>query len=122
MLSFRFSHFPFFASATPAHNWLGLREWLMLTGIWNYWRVDHCSLSSSASRAEPRALPCTRRTNLNYHLSTDIVGNILLAFRAKSTHEIDDNGDQQNQANTAAADERTSKVEPAGAEQKKKNK
>ena len=51
-----------------------------------------------------------------------IAGDILLAFRAESAHEIDDEGDQQNQANTTAADERTAKVKPATAEQEKKNK
>jgi hypothetical protein len=44
-----------------------------------------------------------------------------LALRAKSAHEIDDNDDQQNQADTAAADERTSKVKSATTHQQKKN-
>jgi hypothetical protein len=47
---------------------------------------------------------------------------ILLAFRAESAREIDDKAYQQNQANPAAADSRTSKIKPAAAEQKKKNK
>lgn len=52
----------------------------------------------------------------------DMVGNILLGSRAESAHEIDDKAYHQNQANPAAADDRTSKVKPAAAEQKKKNK
>jgi hypothetical protein len=49
------------------------------------------------------------------------LGYILLAFRAESAHEIDDKAYHQNQANPAAADDRTSKVKPAAAEQQKKN-
>jgi hypothetical protein len=45
----------------------------------------------------------------------------LLALRAESPHEIDDQGDNQNQAKAAAPNERTSKVKPAATEQEKKN-
>ena len=45
----------------------------------------------------------------------------LLAFRAESAREIDDQAYQQKQANPSAADDGTSKVKPAAAEQKKKN-
>jgi hypothetical protein len=47
-----------------------------------------------------------------------MTGDILLTFRAESAHEKDDKAYQQNQANPAAADGRTSKVKPAAAEQK----
>jgi hypothetical protein len=50
-----------------------------------------------------------------------LAGNIPLAFRAESAHEIDDKGYQQDQANAAAADEGTSKVKPAATEQEEKN-
>ena len=49
-----------------------------------------------------------------------LAGNIPLAFCAESAHEIDDKGDQQDQANAAAADERTSEIKPGAAEQEKK--
>jgi hypothetical protein len=45
-----------------------------------------------------------------------------LVFRAESTHEIDDKAYHQNQANPTAADDRTSKVKSAAAEEKQKNK
>ena len=47
---------------------------------------------------------------------------IVLTSRPESTHEIDDKADHQNQANPAAADDWTTKVKPAAAEQQKKNK
>jgi hypothetical protein len=50
-----------------------------------------------------------------------LVGDILLGSRAESAHEIDDEAYHQNQANPAATDDRTSEIEPAAAEQKKKN-
>jgi hypothetical protein len=50
-----------------------------------------------------------------------MVGDILSVSRAESAQGIDDKAYHQNQANTAAADGRTSKVKPAAAEQKKKN-
>jgi hypothetical protein len=44
------------------------------------------------------------------------------AFRgAESAHEKDDKAYQQNQAKPAAADDGTTKVKPAAAEQKQKN-
>jgi len=46
---------------------------------------------------------------------------MLLVSRAESTHEIDDQGYHQNEANPAATDDRTSKVKPAAAEQQEKN-
>ena len=47
---------------------------------------------------------------------------LMLAFRtAESAREIDDEAYQQDQANSAAADDGTAKVKPAAAEQKKKN-
>jgi hypothetical protein len=49
------------------------------------------------------------------------LGDIPLAFGTKSAHEIDDKANHQKQANPAAADDRTSKVKPAAAEQQKKN-
>jgi len=45
----------------------------------------------------------------------------LWAFRAESAHEINDQADRQNQAETAAADDGTTKVKSAAAEQEKKN-
>jgi hypothetical protein len=39
-------------------------------------------------------------------------------FRAKSTHAIDDQADHQNQAKSAAANDRSTKVKPTAAEQK----
>jgi hypothetical protein len=45
----------------------------------------------------------------------------LLAFRAESAHQIDNKAYDKKQANRAAADDRTSKVKSATAEQKKKN-
>ena len=51
-----------------------------------------------------------------------LAGDIPLAFRAESAHQIDDKAYGQNQANPAAAEDRTSKVKPAAAEQQKKNK
>jgi hypothetical protein len=51
-----------------------------------------------------------------------VLQNILSAFRtAKSTRQINDKAYQQNQAKTAAANGRTSKIKPAAAEQEKKN-
>jgi hypothetical protein len=44
---------------------------------------------------------------------------ILSAFRAVSAHAIDDKTNQQNQANPSAADEGTSDIKDAAAEQKK---
>ena len=41
--------------------------------------------------------------------------------RAESAHEIDNNADQQNQAQPAAADGRTTKVKPAATEQQKQH-
>lgn len=49
------------------------------------------------------------------------MGDILLVSRAESAHDIDDKADHQNQANTAAADDRTAKIKSAAAEQKQKN-
>ncbi|MGD0207997.1 MAG: hypothetical protein ABSC89_10365 [Verrucomicrobiota bacterium] len=46
---------------------------------------------------------------------------ILWAFRAESAHEIDNKAYRQKQANPAAADDGTSKVKPAAAEQEKQN-
>jgi DNA-binding transcriptional regulator of glucitol operon len=44
------------------------------------------------------------------------------AFRgAESAHEIDDKAYQQNQADPAAANDGTTKVKPAAAEQEKQN-
>ena len=43
-----------------------------------------------------------------------------LASRAKSAHQIDDKAYHQNEADSAATDGRTAKVEAAAAEQKKK--
>jgi hypothetical protein len=58
----------------------------------------------------------TRRLGENQRLDN------LLAFRAaKSAHEIDDEADQQNQAKPAAADNGTSKVKSAAAEQEKQD-
>jgi hypothetical protein len=51
-----------------------------------------------------------------------MMGDVRLGSRAESAHDIDDKAYHQNQANPTAADERTSKVEPAAAEQKKENK
>lgn len=46
----------------------------------------------------------------------------LLTFRAaKSTHEIDDEADQQNHAESAAADDGTAKVKSAAAEQEQQD-
>jgi hypothetical protein len=45
------------------------------------------------------------------------VASSLLAFRAESAREIDHKGNQQNQANPTAADDRTTKVKPATTEQ-----
>jgi hypothetical protein len=46
----------------------------------------------------------------------------LLAFRAaKSAREIDDEADQQNQAQPAAADDRTTKVKSTAAKQEKQD-
>jgi hypothetical protein len=42
---------------------------------------------------------------------------ILLAFRAESAHEKDDKAYQQNQANSTATDDGTTKVKPAATEQ-----
>jgi hypothetical protein len=46
---------------------------------------------------------------------------ILLTFCAESAHGIDDKAYHQNQPKPSAADDGTSKVKPAAAEQKKKN-
>ena len=48
--------------------------------------------------------------------------DIALSFRPESTYEVDDKANQQNQANTTAADDWTAKVKPATAEQKKQHK
>ena len=53
--------------------------------------------------------------------ATDRGRAILWAFRAESAHEIDDKAYRQKQANPAAADDGTSKVKPAAAEQEKQN-
>jgi hypothetical protein len=50
-----------------------------------------------------------------------LAGDIQLASRAKSAHEIDDKAYHQDQAEPAATDDRTSKVKPATTEQQKKN-
>jgi hypothetical protein len=46
---------------------------------------------------------------------------ILWASRAESAQEIDDKANHQNQSNPSAADDGTTKVKPAAAEQEKKN-
>ena len=46
-----------------------------------------------------------------------VFGPILSDFRAKSAKDIDDETDQQNQANSAAADEGAAKIKPAAAKQ-----
>jgi len=46
---------------------------------------------------------------------------MLLGSRTKSAHQKDDKADQQNQAEPAAADDRTSKVKTAAAEQNKQD-
>ena len=45
----------------------------------------------------------------------------LWAFRAESAQEIDDKAYRQNQAKPAAADDGTSKIKPAAAEQEKQD-
>ena len=42
-------------------------------------------------------------------------------FRSKSAREIDDQAYQQNQPKPAAADDRTTKIKPAAAEQEQHN-
>jgi hypothetical protein len=49
------------------------------------------------------------------------IGNILSLFRAESAKAINDQAYNQNQANSAAAEDRPSKIKPAPAEQKNKN-
>jgi hypothetical protein len=44
-----------------------------------------------------------------------------LVLRAKSTHQIDNNADEENQADAAAAECRASDVEAAAAEQEKQD-
>jgi hypothetical protein len=45
----------------------------------------------------------------------------LIFGAAQSAHEIDDEADQQNQAKSAAANDRTTEVKSTASEQKKQN-
>src|ERR1039458_3160703 len=51
-----------------------------------------------------------------------LVDDILLVFCAESAHEIDDDANRQDEAESTAAIDRTSIVKPAATEQEKKNK
>jgi len=64
----------------------------------------------NASSAQPRG-------------NVDITGqNTALSFSPESSCGIENKANQQNQTNTAAANDRSAKIEPATAEQKKKHK
>jgi hypothetical protein len=81
------------------------------------WRISGCACGTSHGRRQwwPCANTRCRRAAIIPPRA------ILCAFRAESAQEIDDKAYRQNQAKPAAADDGTSKVKPAAAEQEKQN-
>jgi len=60
---------------------------------------------------QPAELPATRGP-----------GRLLALRAAKSTHKVDDEADDQNQANATAADDRAAEVKATSAEKEKQDK
>jgi len=86
-----------------------------------------CGVAQPLDRTTTAALinsnPSVQRSRLVFFIKCVPFefGPIRSGFRAESTHNIDGNADQQNQANFAAAEEGTTKVKSAAAKQKKKD-
>jgi hypothetical protein len=65
----------------------------------------------------PKPAPLRRRKHSSMHCQRRGKSVLLILRRAESAGKKDDQANQQNQANSAAADHRASKVKPAAAAQ-----